>query len=197
MGGKKPIIVVSMLLALGCLSFPVALGQSPAEKIDCKISDCAQRMVEIANKLMAENEDLIKRLGASDAIRLQLTDKVKQLETDQTTTAGALQELVKSLANWNGGILAAGVVRGGQAIYSSRGTSFDPGTGRVSFPNPKGLKFIPIIAAISPNAQFVTESCYVRSIGPDFFILWQGAQDTSGRNEPPRDCTFTVVGAEG
>lgn len=107
------------------------------------------------------------------------------------------KDLSDKIDAWRGGILAAGIVRSGTLTARTDGVIFDPDSGRITFPNPKGFVFVPIMSAISPNAEYVTESCYMKSINETSFVLWQGAQDTSGRNHKPYDCTFIVVGIQG
>jgi len=95
---------------------------------------------------------------------------------------------------WHSGILGAGTIRSGQLTDHSDGVSFDSGSGKVSFPNSKNLRFIPIVSFIAANGQYATETCFVKGTGANFVVVWQGAQDTSGRNHPPTDCSFAIVG---
>ncbi len=45
------------------LSTQASRAETPQPgRIDCKVSECAQRMVEIADKMLAENQELKKRL---------------------------------------------------------------------------------------------------------------------------------------
>jgi hypothetical protein len=93
-----------------------------------------------------------------------------------------------------GQVLAAAVVRGGVLITHSPNLSFDHSTGLVTFPNPNNLKATPVVSYISPNAAYATETVYFKEISNTTAIVWQGAQDTSGRNHPPLDFTIVVVG---
>jgi hypothetical protein len=122
----------------------------------------------------------------------QLQAQIDDLNSTKTQIASIQAEL--SNDTWKGGILAAGTIKGGQLVVSTVGVSFDPVSGRISFPNPRGLKFAPVTSALSPNSQYLTETCYTKSAGTDYFILWQGPLDTGGRNHPPSDCMFAVAG---
>jgi hypothetical protein len=64
----------------------------------------------------------------------------------------------------------------------------------VTFPNPNNLKATPVVSYISPNAGYATETVYFKEIATTTATVWQGAQDTSGRNHPPLDFTITIVG---
>jgi hypothetical protein len=128
--------------------------------------------------------------ASSELINLQT--QIDDLKLTKTQVASLQANLSKD--TWKGGLLAAGTIRGGQLVASTAGVSFDPVSGRISFPNPGGLKFVPVTSALSPNSQYLTETCYTKSAGPDYFTLWQGPLDTGGRNHPPTDCMFAVAG---
>jgi hypothetical protein len=160
-----------------------------------KSSEEAQKFLE---KAKSETNDILsgrydtfsKSLFATAEFREKLGKLGDQQFIDLNNKIDALS------TNLCGGIFAAGVVKGGNLVVITDGVSFDSGTGKVSFPNSKNIPFITIVSAVSQNGQYLTGSCYTRSTGPNYFILWQGAQDTSGRNNAPTDCTFSVIGSK-
>jgi hypothetical protein len=160
-----------------------------------KSAEEAQKFLE---KAKSETNDLLTGRYATFSESLFATkdfrDKLGRLGDQQFIDLNAKIDALST--NLRGGILAAGVVKGGKLVVSTDGVSFDTESGKISFANGKNTPFITIVSAISPNGQYLTGSCYTRSTGPDYFILWQGAQDTSGRNNAPTDCTFTVVGSK-
>ena len=91
-------------------------------------------------------------------------------------------------------ILAALVVQNHNVIHQSPGANFNPATGSVTFPNPRNLTAVPTVSYVSPNAAYATETAYFKSIQNTDVIVWQGAQDTSGRNSSPSDFSLIVVG---
>jgi hypothetical protein len=53
---------------------------------------------------------------------------------------------------------------------------------------------VPVVSYVSPNATYATETVFIKEYNNTTVTVWQGAQDTSGRNHPPVDFTL-VVGA--
>ena len=95
----------------------------------------------------------------------------------------------------SGQVLAVLVVRNGKvASRAPAQVEFDAATGLVTFQNPNNLSAVPVVSYISPNATYATESVFVKEYSHTTVTLWQGAQDTSGRNHPPIDFAL-VVGA--
>jgi hypothetical protein len=93
--------------------------------------------------------------------------------------------------------LAALTVRGGKLASSSEGVSYDSETGVVSFPNPRGLHFVPVISDAAPNdtPHYITTTHYIREIGStNQFKVWSTALDTTDRNYAPSYFTAVVVG---
>jgi hypothetical protein len=162
----------------------VKIAEASAE-----ILDKAKRQTDqlLTGQYDAFSQSLFATKGFRDALGKIGDQQAKDLTAKIDAVAGA----------WRGGILASGIVRAGQLVIGSDGVSLDSGAGKITFQNPKSLRFVPMTSAVSPNGVYLTETCYVRSIGPDYFILWQGPLDTGGRNHPPSDCTFTVVGVNG
>lgn len=91
-------------------------------------------------------------------------------------------------------LLAALRVQNHAVISQSPGVNFDVGTGTVTFPNPKGLTVVPVVSYISPNATYATESIFFKDIQNTAVVVWEGAQDTSGRNGSPAWFTLLVSG---
>jgi hypothetical protein len=73
-----------------------------------------------------------------------------------------------SFTAWRGGFWRLERLSG-QVTTITDGVTFDPASGRISFPNPRGLKFVPMTSALSANGVDLTESCYTKSIGANFF----------------------------
>ena len=94
-----------------------------------------------------------------------------------------------------GQVLAVLAVKGGVVVNRApAAVEFDPATGLVTFPNPNKLTAVPVVSYISANAAYATETVFIKEHGGTTVTVWQGAQDTSGRNHPPIDFTL-VVGA--
>lgn len=91
-------------------------------------------------------------------------------------------------------ILAALRVQHHAVVSKSNGVNFDPATGSVTFPNPQNLTVVPSVSYISTNAAYATETVYFKNIQNTDVIVWEGAQDTSGRNGSPGDFSLVVVG---
>jgi hypothetical protein len=84
-----------------------------------------------------------------------------------------------------GQVLAAATVQDGRIVTASPGLNFDAPTGLITFPNPSNVTAIPVVSYISENAAYSTESVFIKEYGQTSVTVWQGAQDTSGRNHPP------------
>ncbi|MFB9263585.1 hypothetical protein ACFFWD_10430 [Bradyrhizobium erythrophlei] len=91
-------------------------------------------------------------------------------------------------------ILAAIRVENHNVVSQSPGVNFNQATGSVTFPNPKNLTVVPSVSFISPNATYATSTVYFKSIQNVDVIVWEGAQDTSGRNGSPGWFSLIVVG---
>jgi hypothetical protein len=82
-------------------------------------------------------------------------------------------------------ILAAPRVQQNQVVSQSPSVNFIAATGSVTFPNPNNRTVVPSVSYISPNATYATQTVYFKSIQNTDVIVWEGAQDTSGRNGLP------------
>jgi hypothetical protein len=92
--------------------------------------------------------------------------------------------------------LAALTVEDGKLVRASNGVSFDPETGVVGFPNPRNLKFVPVISdTVSSSEHYMTTKNFIREIGvSNQFRVWSTALDTGDRNYAPTNFTAIVVG---
>lgn len=53
--------------------------------------------------------------------------------------------------------------------------------------------YVPIITHCV-NRPYITSSHWIKQIGPEYIVVMQSAQDTSGRVYPPTDFTAVIVG---
>jgi hypothetical protein len=91
-------------------------------------------------------------------------------------------------------VIALGAIQSGKLVSVSGGLEFDAPSGRITFQNPNNLRVLSLVTTTAPNGSYITSICYVRSTGTNFFIMSQNALDTGGRNSPPSDCSFAVLG---
>jgi hypothetical protein len=91
-----------------------------------------------------------------------------------------------------GRILAMIQVQKGEIISKSSGTTFDPATGRVSFPNAKNWPFIGLVSD-AKNAMYITSTSYIIDGGKDYFQVWNSNLDTGSENRVPRDFTAAAI----
>lgn len=148
----------------------IGVAESSAQSKCSSTLDCAQQAVDAAAKAGAKAQ--------------ALEDRITKLETFQATIG-------------NGRIIALIQVKHGTLQpTSSPKTSFDQSSGVVSFPNPRGLTFLPIISDAN-DAEYITSRDYIKSIiPPDKFVVRLNATDTSGRTFPPDNFTAVIVGFE-
>ncbi|MER8582731.1 hypothetical protein NKG95_29190 [Mesorhizobium sp. M1423] len=52
--------------------------------------------------------------------------------------------------------------------------------------------FVPVISHCH-NVPYITSSYWIKQVGPEYIVVMQGAQDTSGRVFPPTDFTAVIV----
>jgi hypothetical protein len=94
-----------------------------------------------------------------------------------------------------GQVLAVLVVKDAHVVTRSPDiVEFHPDTGLVTFQNKDNLSAVPVVSYRSPNATYATETVFIKEYDPVSVTVWQGAQDTTGRNHPPTDFTLVVVG---
>lgn len=93
--------------------------------------------------------------------------------------------------------LAAITVRKGAAVLNSKDVKYEAGTGVVTFPNPKNLRFVPIVSDLAQETpdHYITETHFIREIGStNQFRVWRTPLDTSDRNGAPSNFTAIVIG---
>ena len=93
--------------------------------------------------------------------------------------------------------LAALTVKEGAVVSNSKDVKYDIHTGVVTFPNPKNLRFVPIVSDLAPksHADYITETHFIRDIETtNQFRVWSKALDTGARNNPPSNFTAIVIG---
>ena len=93
--------------------------------------------------------------------------------------------------------LAALTVREGAVVSNSKDVKYDRATGVVTFPNPKNLRFVPIVSDLAQKSStdYITETHFIREIGTtNQFRVWSKTLDTGGRNNPPSNFTAIVIG---
>jgi len=92
-------------------------------------------------------------------------------------------------------ILAVAAVRKKQLLSHSEGVIFDPPTGLISFPNPRGLPFIPLVSDFGDrNTTYITDTHYIQGVlGTDKFFVRAKALDTGGAERTADAHDFTVV----
>lgn len=91
-------------------------------------------------------------------------------------------------------VLGAAAVIKGRVDLVSQGATFDLATGTFTFPNPLGLRYVPVVTYISPNSTYATGDCFIKSMSPNTVSVGQGGLDTSGKVYPIDNCTLAVVG---
>src|SRR5262249_23542293 len=53
--------------------------------------------------------------------------------------------------------------------------------------------FVPVVSHCH-NVPYITSSHWIKQIGPEYIVVMQSTQDTSGRTYPPTDFTVVIVG---
>jgi hypothetical protein len=163
---RKKLIFASLLCA-GSLIYQTYFALAQSK---CSSTlDCAQQAVDAAARADAAVQALQGRIARLEALATSLGD---------------------------GRILAMAHVKNGQLASASPGVSFDPGSGVVSFPNPKHLAFLPLISD-SKEFPYITEMHWIKAIiPPDKFVVGLKAMDTGNRTSPPDNFTAVMVGFE-
>jgi hypothetical protein len=130
--------------------------------------ECAQRAVESAASL----DGSIKALAA----------RLDQLENLTKTLGG-------------GRVLAIAVVKKSNLDieHSSEGVSFNEKIGVITFPNPRNLKYVPVVSEALENNTQVNR---VKDIGQNFFTIVSSSSDTSARLMDAHDFVVAVIGFE-
>ncbi len=92
--------------------------------------------------------------------------------------------------------LAALTVKDGKVVTSSDGVNYDPKTGVVGFPNPRRLKFVPVISDTAGDPDhYITATHFIRQIGvANQFTVWATDLSTGDYNLAPSNFTAIVIG---
>ncbi len=132
------------------------------------------------------------------AVLRDCVEEIAKLRTE-------LRALTEGLQSQNrlGGIsmLAVAAVRKRALISSSEGVEFDAGAGLLSFRNPEGLPFVPIIADFGDrDTKYITDTHYIQGTsGTDKVFIRAKALDTGGveRTADAHDFTAVIFGIRG
>lgn len=125
-----------------------------------------------------------------------LRSRIISLETQLAKLSAGTdkQNSIVTALGKRGRILAMISVHDGIIVSKSDGVTFDRSSGMVSFPNPEGLPFVPVISDFQ-RTLYTTQTHFIREIqGANKFTVWQTALDTGDRNWPPSNFTAVVVG---
>lgn len=144
-----------------------------------------------------EHFDLAKRVqDLENAVNnLQKDNNLQQQKLDSLEIVTESLE-ASTLQNTQYRILAVVRVDSHKVTYATPGVSFSKSSGVVTFPNPKEMKFVPVISN-SLNSSYLTEVHFVRQISlPNQFRVWRTALDTGNRNNKPHSFTAIVIGIE-
>ncbi|TJV70739.1 MAG: hypothetical protein E5X76_18255 [Mesorhizobium sp.] len=89
-------------------------------------------------------------------------------------------------------ILAAARIKEGQLIDGTANVRWQDNI--LSFEIEEKYKghFVPVIS-LCHNVPYITQSYWIKQIGPEWISVMQSAQDTSGRVFPPTDFTAIIV----
>lgn len=95
-------------------------------------------------------------------------------------------------------VLATLWVKGGEVVAKSEGVGFDSGTGKVTFPNPLALEFVPVVSSASPGTD-ATEMHFLYTSGPKpdrrgQFVVHRTKLNVNGDWFPPTSFTAIVIG---
>jgi hypothetical protein len=147
-----------------------------------------------ARSSVASEEAKSKSIEGQKAVS-SLQEAIKALPNVDSLVRST-QEIASSLAKnpqfatdvfkglGGGRILAMAQIKDGKLISRSDGVAFDRDAGRLSFPNPKRLTFVPVVSDFNEGV-YITDTHFIRALGPDNIIVWSKPLDTGGRNGPP------------
>jgi hypothetical protein len=89
-------------------------------------------------------------------------------------------------------VLAAAQVQGGKLVSQSGNiTAWQNNT--LSFRNPDGLKFVPVVSPCATTLPYITSLPWIKEIGPDYIEVRDTALDTGGRVFDASNFTVVVV----
>lgn len=140
--------------------------------------------------------DLAQFEKAEADFRAQAAAKTDAAMKALSARIDSLDLAMKGLGN--GRVLAMADIENGKIVSGSDGVSFDPGLGLVSFQNPRGMPFIPVISRLTRSA-YITDTDWINNIlPPDKFIVKVHPLTNEGaeRVGPAHDFSMVVVGFE-
>lgn len=130
-------------------------------------------------------------VALTDFAKFYLSNQ-SNLDISLTTQVSAIR---RELDNYYALPLAALTIREGVAISSSKDVNYDAPTGVVTFPNPKKLRFVPIVSDLGKGpTDYITATHFIQDIGANQFKVARVALDTGGRTSPPSGFTVIVIG---
>jgi hypothetical protein len=98
-----------------------------------------------------------------------------------------------------GRVLALAEVRGGRLVFQTAGVSYRVSgrDGILSFPNPKGLKFVPLLSDVS-ETTYITRTHFFLKIEGNKVRIRDKALDTKGeeRTFAPGSFNAVIIGFE-
>jgi hypothetical protein len=130
--------------------------------------------------LTYSNDDLAKRPELEDAA-VALDDKTRLHQREGFMAAPV--------------VLAAAQVTAGQLGPHTSNVKWENNI--LSFEIAEKYKgnFVPVVSHCH-NVPYITSSHWIKQIGPEYIVVMQSAQDTSGRTYPPTDFTAVIVGLD-
>jgi hypothetical protein len=213
------LVAVGSIVVVVVSGFSVIVSQAinsvVLERIDValkKIADVEKRALDSAFKTSEKSAEASGSAEVAKAAVTALNDRIKAIP-DVNALINNMQAAAASLATnpqflkdvtdqiqkgfGTGRILGIVQVKDGKVYSGSNGVAFDQSTGLVTFPNPKGLPFAPVISDSQDN-PYITDTHWIKKVlAPDKFIVGCKAMDTSNRTYPPHDFTAVVLGFEG
>lgn len=92
-------------------------------------------------------------------------------------------------------ILAAARIEGGQLdrSRSTRNVRWENNILSFEIDERDKNSFVPMISHCV-NRPYITSTHWIKQIGPEYIVVMQSAQDTSGRVYPPTDFTAVIIG---
>jgi hypothetical protein len=184
----------------------VAQAKQIATQVATDANDIKDRLQKASTEALQSAQEISRsRKEVKDIVEGQYDNLAKVLYENpgfkiavNSFNESRLQDITKTLADLGAlKFIAAGEIRGGQLVVSTKGVDFNLATGRVSFPNPDNAKVLPLVSTLSPSSTYITTTCYVKEIGLNFVAIGENALDTGGRNTSASNCAFTILSISG
>ena len=185
-------------------AFAIAADQArstAAVAASAAAADAAKARSEEGARAVSSLQDKIKSLPDVDSLvrsTQAIADSIvtkPEFIAEVTSGIGSKTDALER-ALGGGRILALAQVKDGKLLYNSGGVLFEATTGTISFSNPKGLTFFPMISD-TQEGPYITTIHWIQKIEqPNRFVVRQKALDTGDRTWPPTNFTAIVVGYE-